>query len=63
MEVGHLRKGQLPFNVKKQIICEDHSEVLSEGVDDLTLRVEEVDTLKAFINVDHIGEHFGDRLW
>ena len=63
MEVGHLRKGPLPFRVKKRKKREDHSEVLREGADDLTLRAEEVDTIKACINVDHIGENLGDRPW
>ena len=63
MEVGHLRKGQRPFRVKAPKIGEDHSEVLRRGVDDLTLRAEEGDTLQACINVDHIGEYFRDRHW
>ena len=29
-----------------------------EGADDLTLRAEEVDTFKACVNVDHIGDFF-----
>ena len=33
-----------------------YPEVLREGADDLTLRAEEVDTLKACINVDQIEE-------
>ena len=72
MEVGHLRKGQRPFRIKKPKIGEDHSEVLREGADDLTVSAEDFDkaddltlragefnTLKACINVDHVGEHCG----
>ena len=51
-----------PFRVKNAKIGEDHSEVLREGADDLTLRAEEVDTLKACINVGHIGEILGPPL-
>ena len=43
---------------KKTKIGEDHSEVLREGADDLTLTAEEVDTLQACIDVDHIGGTF-----
>ena len=64
LDVGHLRKGVRPFNVKKKPkLSEDHSEVLREGTDGLTLRVEEVETLKACTNVDDIGEKVGDRVW
>ena len=55
-EVGHLRRDQRPFKVIRPKISKDHSEVLREGADDLTLRAEEVDTQKASINVDHIDE-------
>ena len=40
VEVGHLRKGQRTFRVKKPKIGEDHSEVPRERSDDLTLRAE-----------------------
>ena len=63
VEVGHLRKGQRPFRVKKPKIGEYHSEALREGADDLTSRAEAVDTLKACINVDHIAKDFWDRHW
>ena len=33
-----------------------------EGADDLTLKAEEVDTLNACINVDHIGKDWGPPL-
>ena len=36
---------------------EDYSEALREGADDLTLRAEEVKTLKACISVDHNEEN------
>ena len=49
LEVGHLRRGQMNG---------DRSEVLRKGADDLTPRVEEVDTQKACVNVDHIDETF-----
>ena len=62
VEVGHLRRGPRLVKVKKPE-SEDHSEVLREGADDLTLRAEEVETLKACINVGRIGEKFGDRVW
>ena len=56
VEVGLLRKGLRPFKVKKPKVSEDHSEVSRGGAGDLTLRAEEVDTLKACISVDHFGE-------
>ena len=56
LDVGHLRQCLRPFTVKKTKLSEDHPEVLREGADDLTLRVEEVDILQACINVDHMGE-------
>ena len=36
----------------------DSSEVLREGPDDLALRGEEFDTLKACINMDHMDSFF-----
>ena len=56
VKVGHLRRGQRLFKVIRPKINGDHSEVLGEGADDLTLRAEEVDTQRASINVDHIDE-------
>ena len=58
VEVGHLRRGQRPFKVVRPKMNGDRSEVLREGADDLTVRAEEIDTLKACINVDHI-----DKCW
>ena len=55
VEVDHLRRGQRPFKVVRPKMNGHSSEVPREGVDDLTLRAEEFDTLKARINVDHIA--------
>ena len=57
MEVGHLRRGQRPFKVVRPKMNGYSSDVLREGEDDLTLRAEEFDTLKACINVDHIDKN------
>ena len=54
LDVGHLRKGPRPFKVQRPNFSEDY---LREGLGDLTLRAEEVDTLKACVNVDHIEEN------
>ena len=42
---------------------EDYPEVLREGADDVTLRAEELDTLKGCINVEQFEETDGDRHW
>ena len=48
VDVGHLRQGTRKFS-------EDFPEaVIREEADELTLRADEVGTLKAFINIDHI---------
>ena len=57
MDVGHLRRSVRLFKVQRPKFSEDYSEVLREGADDLTLRAEEVHTLKACINVDHIKDN------
>ena len=57
VEVGHLRRGQRPFKVVRPKMNGDRSEAQREGEDDLTLRAEEFDTLKACINVDHIDKN------
>ena len=57
VEVGHLRKGQRLVRVREPKIGADHSEILRKGADDLTLRAEEVKTLKACINIDHVEEN------
>ena len=59
VKVGHLRRGHRSFRVVRPKVSGDSSEVLREGADDLTLRAEKVDTLKACISVDHTGE----RVW
>ena len=64
VEVGHLRKGQRPFQglKKNRKYVKIIQGVLREGAADLTPRAEEVDTLIACINVDHIGENFGTAI-
>ena len=52
-----------PFKVVRPKMNGDRSEVLREWADDLTLRAEEFDTLKACINVDHIVKKIGGRPW
>ena len=55
MDVGHLRKGIKPIYVRKPKFSEAYPEATTrEGADELTLRADEVGTLKAFINIDHI---------
>ena len=62
VEVGHLRRGQRPFKVVRPKMNGHRSEVLREGADDLTVRAEEIATLKACINVDHIDKCWGPPL-
>ena len=62
VDVGHLRQGIWPFYVQKPF-SEVSPEAIREGEDDLTLRAEEVKTLKACINLDHIEENRWDRRW
>ena len=47
VEVGHLRRGQRSFRVVRPNISGESSQIPREGADDLTLRAEEFDTLKA----------------
>ena len=54
VEVGTCVEASGPFNFVRPKMNGDRSEVLREWADDLTLRAEEFDTLKACINVDHI---------
>ena len=56
LDVGHLRKGQRPFKVQKPKFSEDSPEASREGADDLTLRAEEVNTLKACITEENRWE-------
>ena len=55
---GPPAQGQRPFKVIRPKISEDHSEVLREEADNLTLRADEVDTSKACINADHMEGKF-----
>ena len=57
VHVGHVHGGQRPFKVVRPKMSGYCSEVSREGADDLTLRAEEFDTLKACINVDHIDKN------
>ena len=52
VDVGDLRRGTRSLSVK------NHSSeaTIREGADELTLRADEVETLKALINIDHV-EH------
>ena len=48
VDVGHLRRGIRPFCIQKPNFSEDYPEAgIREGADELTLRAEEVKTLKA----------------
>ena len=51
-DVGHVRKGLRLFYVQKPKFSGDYPEAVRKGADDLTLRAEEVNKLKACINVD-----------
>ena len=57
MDVGHSRKGKKPFHVLKPDFSKVYPEAIREGAGHLTLRAEEVKTLKACINVDHVQEN------
>ena len=55
MDVGHLRQGTRPLHVQKQNFSDAFPEAaVREDADELTLRAEEVVTLRAFIITDHI---------
>ena len=56
-DVGRLRKGPRSFKVQRPKFSEVYLEVCREGAGGLTLRAEEIDTLKACINVDHINKN------
>ena len=57
VDVGHLRKGIKIFNVQKPNFSEDCQEAaIRDGADELTLRAEEVGTLKVCINIDHVED-------
>ena len=57
VNVAHLSRSSRPFHVQKPSFTEYYAEVIREGANDLTSRAEEVKTLKACINVDHIEEN------
>ena len=57
VDVGHLCSDTRPFFVQKPNFSGDYPEAaIREGADELTLRAEEVKTLKACIDIDHIEE-------
>ena len=56
LDVGHLRKGLRPFQAQKPKFSGDSPEASREGADDLTLRAEEVNTLKACITKENRWE-------
>ena len=58
VDVSHLRKGIRSFKVQKPNFSEDYPmAAIWEGAEELTLRGEEVGTLKACINIDHIEDN------
>ena len=55
VDVGHLRRGLTPLYVQMPNFCEVFPEAaIREGADALTLRADEVEALRAFIDTDHI---------
>ena len=62
--VGHLRQGARPLHVQKTSFSEAYPEAaIRKGADESTLRADEVGTLRAFINTDHIEfERWGPPL-
>ena len=57
-DVNHLRRDIRTFYVQKPNCSGDYPEAaIREGADELTLRAEEVETLKTCINIDHIEEN------
>ena len=64
VDVGRLRKGIRPFKVQKPNVSEDYPEAaIREGAVELTMRADEVRTLKACINIDHIEDDRWGRRW
>ena len=58
VDVGHLRRGTRPFSCPEaEFQCRLPRGGHEEGADELTLRAEEVKTLKACINIDHNEEN------
>ena len=64
VDVGHVREGTRPLHVQKPNFSGPYPEAaIREGADELTLRADEVGTLRAFINTDHIKfERWGPPL-
>ena len=55
MDVGELHRGTGTFKVRKPKVPEGSSDVtVRESPDELTMRAEEVNTSKAYIDVNHI---------
>ena len=55
VDVGHLREGTIPLHVRKPKFSEAYPEAaIRERAYELTLRADEVETLRAFIKKDHI---------
>ena len=56
LEVGYLNQGRGTFKVRKPKVPDGCQEVtVTESPEELTLRAEEVGTVKAYVNVDHIA--------
>ena len=64
VDVGHLRQDTRPLHVQEPNFSEAYPEAaIKEGADELTLRADEVVTLRAFIHTDHIKfERWGPPL-
>ena len=65
VDVGHLREGTRPLHVqKKPNVSEAHPEAaIRDGADEVKLRADELETLRAFISTDHIKfERWGPPL-
>ena len=64
LEVGHMSDGLGSFKARRPKVPEGCPEVtVRESPDELTLRAEEVGTLKTYINVNHIErERWGPQL-
>ena len=57
LEVGYLNRGRGTFKVRKPKVPEGCPEVIvRESLEELTLRAEEVGTVKAYVNVDHVEQ-------
>ena len=65
MDVGHLRQGTRPHHVQKPNISEAFPEAaIREGADELTMRADEVETLRALHqHKTTLSSKDGDRRW